>query len=172
MRDNLLVLIRMPDYRWLLLPLAAALIMTGAITSGALLPLVAGLSEQLSLILLHACLCLSLLRYIIRRDEFFIWGFGLLLVLLCHELNFSGSAAGLGILLIILLRRFDRLSSYLKNPTVINLLTMGLFNYALAALLDQISGLPGATTEALKLGGHLLIGTSIVLAAPQDPLES
>ena len=114
------------------------------------------------------------LRYLITRHKFFLWGTGLMGLIMCREIHFVGTDPGiyLGMLMLlgIALLKYDMLKDYLDNPLVINLLLIGFFTYFLSQTIDQRwwKGLPGERIvkvpleETLELLGHCIIGSAVV----------
>jgi len=114
------------------------------------------------------------LRYLISRHNFFLWGTGLLGLIMCREIHFEGTDPGMYIGLLMLLGiallKYDKFKDYLDNPLVINLLLIGFFTYFLSQTLDQRwwKGLPGerivhvSLEEMLEVLGHCIIGSAIL----------
>ena len=116
----------------------------------------------------------AVLRYLITRHNFFLWGTGLMFLIMCREIHFEGTDPGIyiGMLLLfgIALLKYDTLKDYLDNPVVINLLLIGFFTYFLSVTIDQRwwKGIPEEKLvhvpleETLEVLGHCIIGFAVV----------
>ena len=114
------------------------------------------------------------LRYFITRHNFFLWGTGLMGLVMCREIHFVGTDPGMyfGMLMLlgIALLKYDKFKDYLDNPLVINLLLVGFFTYVLSQTIDHRwwKGIPGEKIvhvpleETLEVLGHCIIGSAVV----------
>jgi len=173
MKKNVIVLQQGINYWLLLIPLAITLGMWILIAEGAY-PF--GRKELESAAIVVSCLFMfaAALRYLITRHKFFLWGTGLMGLIMCREIHFEGTDPGiyLGLLLLfgIALLKYDTLKDYLDNPLVINLLLVGFFTYVLSQTIDQRwwKGMPGEKIvhvpleETLEVLGHCIIGFAVV----------
>ena len=123
---------------------------------------------------------LCVLRFAISRRPFFLWGTALFGVLLCREIHFAGTSAGvyigLSVLFVLALQHTERLREYLESRFVINALALGFSLYAIAVTIDArwwkprgfLPGIPGEEIfhvpleETLELVGHLVIGLGLI----------
>jgi hypothetical protein len=173
MKKNFIVIQQRINYWSLLIPLAITLGMWILIAEGAY-PF--GRKELESAAIVVSCLFMlaAALRYLITRHNFFLWGTGLMCLIMCREIHFAGTDPGiyLGLLMLfgIALLKYDTLKDYLDNPLVINLLLIGIFTYVLSQTIDQRwwKGIPGEKIvhvpleETLEVLGHCIIGAAVV----------
>jgi len=173
MKKNVIVLQQGINYWSLLIHLAVTLGMLILIAEGAY-PF--GRKELEFAAIVVSCLFMlaAALRYLITRHNFFLWGTGLMGLIMCREIHFAGTDPGiyLGLLMLfgIALLKYDTLKDYLDNPLVINLLLIGIFTYVLSQTIDQRwwKGMPGEKIvhvpleETLEVLGHCIIGSAVV----------
>ena len=134
MKKNFKVLLQGINYWYLLIPLAVTTVLWILIfTAG--FPF--GRKELEPAAIVVSCLFMlaAALNYLITRHNFFLWGTGMMGLILCREIHFQGTDPGiyLGMLMLfgIALLKYDRLKDYLGNAIVINLLLIGFFTYFL-----------------------------------------
>ena len=179
MSKNFISLSRRVHFLLLLVPLALMLTLWGLIWAG-----IASFDiddmEPLAILLTSLFMVVLVARFAISRHSFFLWGAVLMGVVLCREIHFQGTDAGiyLGLMLLmgIALHKYDALKDYLANPLVINLLAMGLFTYFLSQTIDQRwwRGLPGEEVvfphleETMEVLGHCFIGTALIFGKKLD----
>jgi hypothetical protein len=146
-----------------------------------------GLLEIGAILILSLATALGLARYLVSRHPFFLWGSGLLGVLLCREIHFVGTSGGvyvgLAVMFLVAFRYYENLREYLASSFVINMLAMGFFSYSLSVSIDARwwkargawSGIPGEEVfhvpleELMELLGHALVIGALLLARPVLP---
>ena len=173
MKKNFKVLQQGINYWWLLIPLAVTVVLWILIAAVGY-PFGRKELEPAAIVVTGLFMLAAALRYFITRHKFFLWGTGLMGLIMCREIHFAGTDPGIyiGILLLfgIVLLKYDMLKDYLANPLVINLLLIGFFTYFLSQTIDQRwwKGLPGERIvnvpleETLELLGHCIIGSAVV----------
>ena len=173
MKKNFKVLQQGINYWSLLIPLAVTLALWILIAA---VGYPFGRKELEPAAIVVSCLFMlaAALRYCITRHKFFLWGTGLMGLIMCREIHFIGTDPGiyLGLLLLfgIALLKYDTLKDYLDNPLVINLLLIGFFTYSLSQTIDQRwwKGIPEERIvhvpleETLEVLGHCIIGSAVV----------
>ena len=173
MKKNFKVLHRRINYWSLLVPLVATATLWIVVAKG---DYPYGRKELEPAAIVVSCLFMlaTALRYLITRHKFFLWGTGLMGLIMCREIHFAGTDPGIymGLLLLagIALLKYDTLKDYLDNPLVINLLLIGFFTYFLSVTIDQRwwKGIPGEQIvhvpleETLEVLGHCIIGFAVV----------
>lgn len=175
MGTNFMSLIRRVHFVWLLVPLAFMLTLWGLIWAG-IVSIGSEDMEGVAIVLTSLFMITVVVRFAISRHRFFLWGAGLMGVILCREIHFQGTDFGiyLGLVLLlgIALLKYDALKDYLANPFVINLFAIGLFTYFLSQSIDQRwwKGLPGEEfvfvplEETMEVLGHCFMGTALLCA--------
>lgn len=173
MKNNFIVLRQGINYWSLLIPLAVTLVLWILIAAGGFKFGRRGL-EDAAIVLSCLFMIAAALRYLISRHNFFLWGTGLMGLIMCREIHFEGTDPGIYIGLLMLLGiallKYDKFKDYLDNPLVINLLLIGFFTYFLSQTIDQRwwKGLPGerivhvSLEETLEVLGHCIIGSAVV----------
>jgi len=173
MKKNFKVLHQQINYWSLLIPLAVTLVLWILIAAGGFKFGRRGL-ENAAIVVSCLFMLAAAIRYLISRHNFFLWGTGLMGLIMCREIHFVGTDPGMyfGLLMLlgIALLKYDKFKDYLDNPLVINLLLIGFFTYFLSQTLDQRwwKGLPGERIvhvhleETLEVLGHCIIGSAIV----------
>jgi hypothetical protein len=173
MKKNFKVLQQGINYWWLLIPLAVTVVLWILIAAVGY-PFGRKELEPAAIVVTGLFMLAAALRYLITRHKFFLWGTGLMGLIMCREIHFAGTDPGIyiGILLLfgIALLKYDMLKDYLANPLVINLLLIGFFTYFSSQTIDQRwwKGLPGERIvnvpleETLELLGHCIIGSAVV----------
>ena len=173
MKKNFKILHQEINYWSLLLPLAMTSALWILIAAGGYKY---GRKELEATAIVVTCLFVfaAALRYLITRHNFFLWGTGLMVLIMCREIHFEGTDPGIyiGMLLLfgIALLKYDTLKDYLDNPLVINLLLIGFFTYFLSVTIDQRwwKGIPEEKLvhvpleETLEVMGHCVIGSAVV----------
>ncbi len=174
MLKNFKVLQHGINYWWLLIPLAVTVVLWVLIAA---VGYPFGKKELEPAAIVVSCLFMfaAALRYLITRHSFFLWGTGLMALIMCREIHFQGTDPGIYIGMLVLfgiaLLKYDMLKDYLDNPLVINLLLIGIFTYFLSQTIDQRwwkDLLPGERIvnvpleETLELLGHCCIGSAVV----------
>jgi hypothetical protein len=173
MKKNFKVLYQRINYWSLLIPLVVTSVLWVLIASGGY---ALGRKELEPAAIVVSCLFMlaTAARYLITRHNFFLWGTGLMGLIMCREIHFAGTdpAIYLGLLLFfgIALLKYDTLKDYLDNPLVINLLLIGFFTYFFSVTIDQRwwKGIPEEKIvhvpleETLELLGHCIIGSAVV----------
>jgi len=113
------------------------------------------------------------LRFAFSRHKFFLWGAGLMGLLTCREIHFSGTDVGIYVGLLVLLGivlvKYDAFKSYLVNRVLINLLAMGFLFYFISQTTDQRwwQHLPGENAvfvpleEFTEVLGHFTVGLAL-----------
>ena len=175
MGTNFMSLIRRVHFVWLLVPLAFMLTLWGLIWAG-IVSIGSEDMEGVAIVLTSLFMITVVVRFAISRHRFFLWGAGLMGVILCREIHFQGTDFGiyLGLVLLlgIALLKYDALKDSLANPFVINLFAIGLFTYFLSQSIDQRwwKGLPGEEfvfvplEETMEVLGHCFMGTALLCA--------
>jgi hypothetical protein len=174
MLKNFKVLQHGINYWSLLIPLAVTVVLWIIIAAGSY-PFDKKELEPASIVVSCLFMLGAALRYLITRHNFFLWGTGLMALIMCREIHFQGTDPGiyLGMLVLlgIALLKYGTLKDYLGNPLVINLLLIGMFTYFLSQTIDQRwwkGLLPGERIvnvpleESLELLGHCIIGSAVV----------
>jgi len=173
MKKNFIVLQQGINYWSLLIPLVVTLVLWLLIAAGGFNLGKRGL-EDAAIVVSCLFMLAAALRYLITRHNFFLWGTGLMALIMCREIHFVGTDPGmyLGMLMLlgIALLKYDKFKDYLSNPLVINLLLIGFFTYFLSQTLDQRwwKGLPEEKIvhvrleETLEVLGHCIVGSAIV----------
>ena len=145
-----------------------------------LYPVSKNILEITALIVLGAFFIISVVRFTLSKDNYFIWASSLLLILLIREIHPPGSSLGVYIGILILLyvahKKFHLFSDYFLNSKFINLLALGFFTYFIAVTTDQRfwKFIPGENIvhvpleESLEVIGHLLVGYGLVFLSNKD----
>jgi hypothetical protein len=170
----------------LLVPLLVAVALGMMITENLYAP-EKGLLEFAAIVMLSVATALAFARFLASRHPFFLWGSGLLSVLLCREIHFMGTSTGVYIGMVVMLvvanRYYANLREYLATSFVTNALAMGSFAYLVAVTIDARwwkaraawPGIPGEEVfhvpleELMELVGHVLILAALLLARPVRP---
>ncbi len=173
MWQNLIALIRLVDYRILLMGLALVIVFWLSIWTGLIQPTKAVL--EIAAVVVTALVTFGLLvRFAFARHLFLLWGAGFMALAMFREIHFSGSDEALLIgwpaLLLVILWRYDIFKSYLKNPVLVNFLAVGFLFYLISQTIDQRwwRGLPGERVvhvrleELTELLGHCTIGVALI----------
>lgn len=160
-------------YPWWLLPVAVVAVLLPLNIAGKI-ELDKTLPEFLALALLFLAVIICIQRWRRLRADFLLWLSILLVIFLCRELHFEGSAAlvylGFPTLMIIAWRRYASLGSYLGSRRFLNLFSTAIVSYLIAVGMDNHwwKFLPGdkyqwaGVEEYVELTGHLML---LLLAA-------
>jgi len=172
---NFISLIRLIDYRALLLCFVITIALWPLIWIGFLRPTKQVL--EIAAVVITGLFSFGLIvRFAVRRHLFLLWATGFMVIAMCREIHFISSdeilLIGWPILLGIVLWRYDLFKSYLMNPVLINLLAVGVFFYVLSQTIDQRwwKGLPGENVvhvrleELTELVGHCTVGTALLFS--------
>jgi hypothetical protein len=184
---NFLSLIRLIDYRVLLLCFMITIALWPLIWIGFLRPTKQVL-EIVSVVITGLFSLALLVRFALTRHLFLLWTFGIMAIALSREIHFTGSdeilLIGWPLLLGAALWRYDLFESYLMNPVLINLLAAGFLFYFLSQTVDQRwwKGLPGENVvfvrleELIELLGHCTVGAALLFSKqvrqPDDPMNA
>jgi hypothetical protein len=182
---NLIILIRLVDYRTLLICLGISLLFWLLIWAGVIDP-----AKQLletAAVVISGILTICLIgRYAFTRHLFLLWSAGFMAIAMSREIHFSGSdellLIGWPIMLVVVLWRYDLFKSYLKNPVLINFLAGGFLLYLISQTIDQRwwRGVPGEDLvhvpleELLEVLGHCTVGLAMLFCkrAPRSNTEA
>ena len=171
------------NYRFLIVPPVATVLLWIIMAAGVLRPDKQGL-EIAAVVVSGLFMLIAAVRFIVSRHVFFLWNTALFLLIMCREIHFEGTdeaiVIGLVVLLGIVLLKYDRFKAYLANPWVVNLLVAGFFTYFLSQTLDQRWWriIPGedlvnvSLEETLELLGHGMIGFAVVLCKKCKPVSA
>jgi hypothetical protein len=131
---------------------------------------------------------LGFVRFFAERRLIFLWLSVLLGALLCREIHFPGTSAGiaiaLGLLLVTLRYRYDALRDGFSTPLLVNLLVAGFAAYFISELMldhnwariprhfAQEYKFRSVLEETVELLGHFLLAVTVVVApAPRERSE-
>ena len=90
MGNNFMALIRRVQFLWLLIPLFLMLTLWGLIWAG-IVSIGREDMESLAIALTSLFLLTVVVRFVISRHSFFLWGAALMGVILCREIHFQGT---------------------------------------------------------------------------------
>ena len=170
---NLITIIRLVDYRTLLICLGIALLFWLLIWMGVIDPAKPVL--ETAAVIICGILTIALIgRYAFTRHLFLLWSAGFMAIAMSREIHFSGSdellIIGWPIMLVVVLWRYDLFKSYLNNPVLINFLAGGFLLYLISQTIDQRwwRGIPGEDLvhvpleEFLEVLGHCTVGLAML----------
>ena len=176
---NLITLIRLVDYRTLLICLGITLLFWLLIWMGMIDPTKQVL--ETAAVVISGILTIGLIgRYAFTRHLFLLWSAGFMAIAMSREIHFSGSdeilLIGWPIMLVIVLWRYDLFKSYLKNPVLINFLAGGFLLYLISQTIDQRwwRGVPGEDLvhvpleELMEILGHCTVGLLAMLLSKES----
>ncbi len=142
--------------------------------------------ETAALVVVALALAVGLVRLALTREPYFLWLSTLIVVLLCREIHFAGTSAGVYVgfagMLAVAWWKYRLLADYFASRTVMTLLAMVFLSYFLAKTLDQNwwKMVPGEDTferpveETMEVAGHcllLLLATVSTKAKPNTQME-
>ncbi len=142
--------------------------------------------ETVALVVVALALAVGLVRLALTREPYFLWLTVLIAVLLCREIHFAGTSAGVYVgfacMLAVAWWKYPLLKNYFASRTVMTLLAMIFFSYFLAKTLDQNwwKMVPGEDTferpveETMEVVGHcllLLLATISTKAKPNTQMD-
>ncbi len=172
-RNNLIALLRLVDYRTFLICLGITLLFWVVIWVGMIDP--AKQALEIAAIVISGVLTIGLIgRYVYTRHLFLLWATGFMAIAMSREIHFSGSdemlLIGWPTMLVIVLWRYDLFKSYLKNPVLINFLAGGFLLYLISQTIDQRwwRGFPGEDLvhvpleELIEIMGHCTVGLAML----------
>ncbi len=173
MRQNLIALSRLVNYRIILMGLVLTIVFWLLIWTGLFQP-TKDVLEIASVVVTAFFTSGLFVRFVFSRHLFLLWATLFMALALCREIHFSGSDEALLIgwpaLLVVVLWRYEIFKSYLKNPVLINFLAIGFLFYLISQTIDQRwwRGLPGERVvhvpleELTELLGHCTIGLALI----------
>ncbi|MCB1194750.1 hypothetical protein KDK77_01070 [bacterium] len=176
-------LTRKIDFRYFLLPLVISVVMAWIFYEG-IYTARKPFFEQASIISLSSFAGISFLRFILKRQPFFLWATALLAVLLCREIHFSGSDelfyAGIFSLFIVALVCYEPLEKFLGNSFVLTFIAMGFFSYFLTYTYDHrwwrfVPGekiFEGRLEEFMELFSHCVVGLTLIVSRETHPASA
>jgi hypothetical protein len=172
---NLITIIRLVDYRTLLICLGITLLFWLLIWMGVIDPAKPVL--ETAAVIISGILTIALIgRYAFTRHLFLLWSAGFMAIAMSREIHFSGSdellIIGWPIMLVVVLWRYDLFKSYLNNPVLINFLAGGFLLYLISQTIDQRwwRGVPGEDLvhvpleELMEILGHCTVGLAMLLS--------
>ncbi len=136
--------------------------------------------ERWAPIVLATTSLIALLRFATSRKTIFLWLFALAVVLLCREIHFTGTSAGvypaLGLLFYLSWCHYDRLGRFFASRGFVTLLVLVFFIYILSTSLDRSAWrfLPhreiwsSPLEELLELVGHIALGLAALVAREKE----
>ena len=173
--NNFLSLIRLLDYRTLLVCVVITIVPWPLIWAGFFQP-TKHVLENAAVVITGLFTVALLVRFALTRHLFLLWASGFMAIALSREIHFTGSdeilLIGWPILSGIALWRYDLFKSYLLNPVLINLLAGGLLFYFFSQTLDQRwwRWVPGEKVvsvrleELIEILGHCTVGFALVFS--------
>lgn len=181
-RDNLrtkfVYLIKQINYYFLLSPLFVSVFLSFLIVNDIYSPKKSTL-EYLALIILGCSTLICAFKYLLLKHSFLLWCTALTVVLFIREIHFEGTCAGVYIALLVMLWlalvKFEHYQDYLANSCFVTALAVGFSFYLISVSIDQRwwRGFPSENIvhvpleETLEVIGHILIGSTLVLAKPR-----
>jgi hypothetical protein len=177
---NFIALIRLVDYRTLLICLGITPLLWLSIWLGVIDP--AKQELETAAVVISGILTLGLIgRYAFTRHLFLLWSAGFMAIAMSREIHFSGSdellLIGWPTMLAVVLWRYDLFESYLKNPVLINFLAGGILLYLISQTIDQRwwRMIPGEDLvhvpleELMEILGHCTVGLAMLFGKRMPP---
>ena len=172
-----LLLFRMANYYFLLIPFIFVILISALILND-LFPFSKGDLEDLALLICFTFSMACAIKFLIYRQLFYLWCFGLTLTFFAREVHFAGTSAAvyfsLLLHLFLALNFREKFSPYLRQPIFLTALATGFTFYFISQTTDQRwwRGFPYEAVvhvpleESMEIIGHLVVCSTLLFWHP------
>jgi hypothetical protein len=171
--SEVLLLLRLVNYYYLLIPFIFVILISALILNG-LFPFTKNDLENLALLICFTFSTACVIKFLIYRQLFYLWCFGLTLTFFAREVHFAGTSAAvyfsLLLHLFLALNFREKFSPYLRRPVFLTALATGFTCYFISQTTDQRwwRGFPYEAVvhvpleESMEIVGHLIVGSTLL----------
>jgi hypothetical protein len=172
-----LLLFRLVNYYFLLIPFLFVILISALILND-LFPFTKDDLENLALLICFIFSTACVIKFIIFRQSFYLWCFGLTLTFFAREVHFAGTSAAvyfsLLLHLFLALNFREKFRPYLRQPVFLNVLAIGFTCYFISQTTDQRwwRGFPYEAVvhvpleESMEIVGHLIVCSTLLFWRP------
>ena len=175
--SEFLLLLRLVNYYYLLIPFIFVILISALILNG-LFPFTKSDLENLALLICFTFSTACVIKFLIYRQLFYLWCFGLTLTFFAREVHFAGTSAAvyfsLLLHLFLALNFREKFSPYLRQPVFLTVLAIGFTCYFISQTTDQRwwRGFPYEAVvhvpleESMEIIGHLIVCSTLLFWHP------
>lgn len=168
-----LLLLRLVNYYFLVIPFVFVILISALILNG-LFPFTKDSLENLALLIYFLFSTACAIKFLICRQLFYLWCFGLAITFFAREVHFAGTSAAvyfsLLLHLFLALNFREKFNPYLRQPVFLTALATGFTCYFISQTTDQRwwRGFPYEAVvhvpleESLEIIGHLIVGSTLL----------